>query len=90
MPGYKHEDIEVNLEGDSLVVTSRKQVETEGDEQQQDTGATWHFKERKTGYSKRTFHLPATADKSSIEAEYVHGTVKVVVGKKLSNALPKH
>lgn len=88
MPGYSINDIKVDLEGDALVITAQRQEETEGDEKQ--SGATWHFKERRTGIIKRTFHLPVSADLGNIEAEYVHGTVKVVVGKKPENALPAH
>lgn len=80
LPGYDLSDITIRLEKNNLLsITATHQTENEGDEDKE--GKRWHFKERRTGISRRLFALPEDADFESIDAQYQNGVVKVVVNK---------
>ncbi|MBS1583191.1 MAG: Hsp20/alpha crystallin family protein [Bacteroidetes bacterium] len=81
VPGYKKEDLKVNVEGDVLTISSEKKSETE---------------EEKKGYTRReysyrsfsrSFTLPENADGDQVKASYENGVLKLSIPK--TKALPE-
>ncbi|CAN0457813.1 unnamed protein product [Ascophyllum nodosum] len=79
LPGMKKEDIKVDIDSDSGVLTvtgERKQEreqKSEGDNEQR----KYHFVERSYGKTTRSVRLPDTADTSKASAAYVNGVLKL-------------
>lgn len=75
VPGYKKEELKVNVEGDLLTISSEKQKESEED---------------KNGYTRReftyrsfqrSFQLPENADGENVKANFVDGVLKLSIPK---------
>nr|ACF06187.1 heat shock protein 20 [Fucus serratus] len=79
LPGMKKENIKVDIDSESGVLTvtgERKQEreeKSEGDNEQR----KYHFVERSYGKTTRTVRLPDTADTSKARAAYVNGVLKL-------------
>lgn len=80
-PGFKKEDLKVNVEDGLLTISSEKKQESE---------------EEKKGYSRkefsyssfsRSFSLPENADAESMKARFSDGVLKLTINKK--KQLPK-
>lgn len=81
VPGYKKEELKVNVEGDLLTISSEKQKESE---------------EEKNGYTRReftyrsfqrAFQLPENVDADHVNANFVDGVLKLSIPK--TKALPE-
>jgi len=76
VPGIPQEDLEINLENQTLTVKGeRKFVEEEKEE-------NFHRIERRYGSFVRSFALPSTVDTNSAQANYENGVLTVSVQKK--------
>jgi HSP20 family protein len=73
LPGMKREDIQVRVEGETLVIHGHRQEETEVDEKD------YHHSERRTGTFTRTLALPDGFNPGAIEATYKDGVLEVTV-----------
>ena len=78
LPGIKVDDIEVFVEGDSLVISAKHSSEVSDD------GEQYIHSERRAGSYQRRFTLPPTADTETISAKHENGVLKVLVAKKES------
>lgn len=81
VPGYKKEDLKVNVENGVLTISSEKKKESE----EEKNGYT----RREFSYSSfsRSFQLPQNADADNVKANYVDGVLKLSVPK--TKALPE-
>lgn len=81
VPGYKKEDLKVNVEDGVLTISSERKKESEEDKN--------GYTRREFSYSsfKRSFQLPANVDADHVKANYVDGVLKLSIPK--TNALPE-
>lgn len=80
-PGYKKEELKVNVEDGVLTISSEKKKESE----EEKNGYT----RREFNYSSfsRSFQLPQNADADNVKASFVDGVLKLSVPK--TKALPE-
>jgi HSP20 family protein len=74
-PGIPKEDLEVNLDGQSLTISGRRDFEKEEKTEE------YFWREREAGKFVRTVQLPAAVDKSKIDASYHDGIMTVRLPK---------
>src|SRR5579863_1445353 len=82
VPGVNEENLDIQVENNTLVVKGEKTFEKEEKEE------SFHRIERRYGSFVRTFRLPTTVDSEKIEAHYDKGVLKIQVAKK-AGAKPK-
>ncbi|HXJ19069.1 MAG TPA: Hsp20/alpha crystallin family protein [Polyangia bacterium] len=75
VPGTREQDIEVNVAGNRLTISGKREAEKE------DKGDTYYTYERSYGSFTRTFTLPDQTDPSHVKAELKDGELTVVVPK---------
>ncbi len=82
-PGLSKKDFNIELNHDTLTISSEKKVENETKDGQQ-------FARREFSYQSfsRSFTLPNTADSEKINAKYDNGILRVTIPKK-EEAKPK-
>jgi HSP20 family protein len=77
IPGVKKEDIQVDIEGDT--VSLRAEMKQEKEEKK---GEKVVYSERSYGMVSRSFSLPTEVDDKAAKAEYKDGVLKLVLPKK--------
>lgn len=82
LPGVKQEDMEVSIEGDTLMIKGEKKVEKETKEE------NYYRSERAYGSFYRSIALPSTVNASKIAADYEDGVLEVTLPK-AAEAKPK-
>lgn len=75
-PGYKKDDFKIDLDGNTLTISSESKHENE------DKDGELSWKEFSYSSFKRSFALPENIDKESISAEYKDGILKLSIPKK--------
>ena len=73
MPGLSRENVEINLEGDTLVVKGEKSVQSE------DKGLV--RREYQSTRFERTFHVGDTIDRDKVKAKMTDGILTVTLPK---------
>jgi HSP20 family protein len=76
LPGLAPNDVQVRLEGDSLVISGERKREKEEDEK------GYHRVERYYGSFAREVPLPAGVDPERCEATYKDGVLRIEVAKR--------
>lgn len=76
IPGVDREQIDVQIEGDELVVSGVRRLERDGDDEQ------FHRVERPCGNFSRRLRLPSTVDRRSIDASFCEGVLRVCLAKR--------
>jgi HSP20 family protein len=71
LPDMKREDIDVNVENNTLTIRGERELDTQIKQE------NFHRIERAYGSFVRTFSLPATVDTAKIAAEYKNGVLTV-------------
>lgn len=82
VPGMKEQDLEVNVAGNRLTISGKRDAEKE------DQGDTYYTYERSYGSFTRTFTLPDQTDPQHVNAQLKNGELTVVVPKTAA-AVPK-
>ena len=82
IPGINEEDLDVQLENNTLTVKGERKFEKEEKEE------NFQRIERRYGSFLRTFRLPNTVDTDKVEADYDKGILKVSLAKR-AEAKPK-
>jgi len=75
IPGMKKEDININVENNTLTISGERKQKTEED------GRRYHRVETNYGAFQRSFQLPDHIDDDSIEASYENGLLQITMGK---------
>ena len=75
MPGVEKENIDIQVDGDQLVVSGKRHEEVE------DKKDGYTYIERVDGRFERRFTLPETADREKITAKTKSGVLDIHVGK---------
>lgn len=76
IPGFKKEDIKVNIENEILTISA----ETKGEKE--DKNEKYTRKEFSYNSFTRSFQLPKTANSEKVDAKYENGLLKLEVAKK--------
>jgi HSP20 family protein len=82
MPGVSEEDLDVQLENNTLTVKGERKFEKEEKEE------NFHRIERRYGTFQRTFRVPSTVDSERVDAHYDKGVLKLTMAKR-AEAKPK-
>jgi HSP20 family protein len=82
VPGINEEDLDVQLENNTLTVKGERKFEKEEKEE------NFHRIERRYGSFLRTFRVPSTIDSEHVDAQYEKGVLKLSFAKK-AEAKPK-
>ena len=86
LPGFKKEDINIDINGTTLVISAQKKTETE--EKSED--GKYIRRERSTGSFKRSFDI-TDVDTENISAEYKNGILTIELPKqKPEEPVSKH
>jgi HSP20 family protein len=75
LPGYKPEEIKVEVTGDFLTIMA------ETSEEREEKEATWHLQERRYGTTRRTLTLPAAVYSDEANAFYENGVLTLTFPK---------
>ncbi|HEX6755154.1 MAG TPA: Hsp20/alpha crystallin family protein [Mycobacteriales bacterium] len=75
LPGFRPEDVNVSLAGDTLTI----QAERESEEERKDRD--YLVRERRTGLVRRTISLPGRVDADRVEARYENGELVLTLPK---------
>lgn len=78
VPEIEQKDIDVQIEGDTLIISGERRLEREESRQ------NYHRIERSYGPFRRTFALPAAVDQGQIRASIESGVLKVILPKRTS------
>ncbi len=73
LPGINAEDLDVQLEGDQLIVKGERRFSEEN--------ANYHRKEKFYGRFYRAFEIPFQVDRDNISASYKSGVLKILIPK---------
>ena len=76
VPGIKQEDLDVQVENQTLTVKGERKFEKSEKEE------NFHRIERRYGSFTRTFTLPQTVDAGSVKANYEQGVLTIALAKK--------
>lgn len=83
LPGLRREDVDLSVDGDTLVITGHKSEESD------DAAATYRVSERRYGRFERVFPLPLDVDRGRIEAQFKDGVLRITLPKNPSAASPR-
>jgi len=75
LPGVEEKDIKVNIEGNRLVISGKKNHESNKDEKD------WHLIERSYGSFYRSMLLPFTPNDGAVQARLVKGVLHITLQK---------
>lgn len=75
LPGFKKEDVNIEVDGKTLTVTAERKRETKSN----DGGI--HRSERHFGRYERRFQLPEGIDSDAVEAQYEDGVLTLALPK---------
>lgn len=75
LPGFKPDEIDIQLNGSVLTVSGERQ------EEQEDKGKTYHRVERRLGSFSRSITLPCPVEEDEVAAEYHDGVLTVTLPK---------
>lgn len=75
-PGFEKNDFNINVENNTLSISSEKQLEEKQD------GERISRREYSYGSFQRSFNLPVTVDTDKIKANYENGVLKISIPKR--------
>jgi HSP20 family protein len=75
LPGMDAKDIDLQVNGDTLVLKGEKRQEKE------EKDKNYHFSERSYGSFQRAFELPASVDRDKIAADFSKGVLTLTLPK---------
>lgn len=82
VPGLKQEDLDIQIENNTLTVRGERKFETEEKEE------NFHRIERRYGSFFRAFTIPSTLDREHVKADYEAGVLRIELEKR-AEAKPK-
>jgi len=80
IPGITTDDLEINIEADTLTLKGERKPEPVEKE------ASYHRKERSTGAFQRSITLPAKVDSEKVSASYKNGVLTITLYKEKAAA----
>jgi HSP20 family protein len=83
LPGFDEKDIEIRLDGNNLIISSRKAEEKNSENA--DSGnkeGNYLIRERRYTSFSRSFRLPENANPEAISASFKNGILSLEIGKR--------
>lgn len=71
LPGFKPDDIDIQVKDDALTISGERELPETGDK------AVWHLRERPVGKFARTIRLPFRVDAEKVDARFVNGVLEI-------------
>jgi len=81
LPGFDEKDIEIRLDGNNLIISSRK-AEEKNDEGNAEAEGNYLIRERRYTSFSRSFRLPENANPEAISASFRNGILSLEIGKR--------
>ncbi|MED6142760.1 hypothetical protein PIB30_000320 [Stylosanthes scabra] len=82
LPGFKKEDVKIELRQDGIIGIRAERKEEEEQEEEEKKKLTWHCRERETSrVFSREFRLPENARVDDIKASMRDGVLSITVAK---------
>jgi len=83
LPGFDEKDIEIRLDGNNLIISSRR-AEEKNDGNAADGGQEGNYLIRERRYTSfsRSFRLPENANPEAISASFKNGILSLEIGKR--------
>lgn len=81
LPGYKAEEIHVDLNRNVLTVSGEHSEETKKENQENEGGRRFHRIERRSGSFHRSVQLPALVNQEGVEANFRDGVLTITLKK---------
>jgi len=82
LPGYKKEEIDINMENQTLTITAEHKEDQNRQQPKNGDKAEWLLRERRYSRFQRSFTLPPTVDAQSVEAKLNDGVLTIVLNKR--------
>ncbi|MGD0389004.1 MAG: Hsp20/alpha crystallin family protein [Tepidisphaeraceae bacterium] len=79
LPGYKKDEVDVNLENQTLTISAEHK---ESKEEKPGDKSEWLLHERRYSRFQRSFMLPPTVDAQSVQAKLHDGVLTVTLNKR--------
>jgi HSP20 family protein len=79
LPGFKKDEVNVNLENQMLTISAEHKTENE---QKSEKQGEWLLQERRYNRFQRTFTLPPTVDAQSVQAKLNEGVLTITLSKR--------
>jgi HSP20 family protein len=81
LPGYDEKNIEVQVDGGVLTISSKKEEKTERNVNEDTPEDRWVIRERQSASFSRSFKLPENADPENISARFKNGILSLEIKK---------
>jgi len=81
VPGYKKDEIDINLENQTLTISAEHKENHESKPNEREK-AEWLLRERRYSRFQRSFTLPPTVDAQSVQAKLNDGILTVTLNKR--------
>ncbi|MDR1804528.1 MAG: Hsp20/alpha crystallin family protein [Treponema sp.] len=81
LPGFDEKDIEIRLDGNNLIISSRK-AEEKNSENVAEAEGNYLIRERHYASFSRSFRLPENANPEAISASFRNGILSLEIGKR--------
>ena len=85
LPGYNENDIQINVDGNSLSIAAKQEEADEKKEENKDSAenhGVWLLRERRISSVNRSFKLPQNADPEEVSAVFKNGILTLEVKKR--------
>jgi HSP20 family protein len=79
LPGFKKEEVDINLENQTLTISAEHKSQTE---EKSPNKGEWLLHERRYSRFQRSFTLPPTVDPQSVQAKLHDGMLTVTLNKR--------
>ncbi|GBE31852.1 spore protein SP21 [bacterium BMS3Bbin05] len=79
LPEVMKEDIEIKVEEKDLTIKGERKFRKDADTN------NFHRVERKYGFFRRSFRLPSSIDRNSVDADLKDGILRIALRKKMEN-----
>jgi HSP20 family protein len=81
LPGYDEKDIEINVDGSNLTISS-KEEDTLDEKKSDGSARTYILRERSSSSFTRSFKLPENSDPETVNAAFKNGILNLQIKKR--------
>jgi HSP20 family protein len=82
LPGYDEKNIEVHVDGSSLIIASKHEEREEKKGKSDENEGTYLLRERRIHSFNRSFKLPENANPEDVNAAFKNGTLNLEIKKR--------
>jgi HSP20 family protein len=82
LPGFKKDEIDINLENQTLTISAEHREEHDGHDGNKNDKSEWLLRERRYSRFQRSFTLPPTVDSQTVQAKLNDGVLSITLNKR--------